>query len=507
MSDEEPIIGGLFLSQLDWLCHPTRLDNTMRLLWLVNLWAKARNHLYYADRQGLYQVKGAILSHAYRKGAIQPIAYVDGTALAFQDLSLDVAASCAADALHNGLLDLFWIPPNRAKLNCPLCGAGNLAAGTDRLTHWQGTHINHPYLKLSWSGWVLGMDKSEARNRLPEADYRDHEANIRYWHIDSIGRMVQAQAINTQHRLTSLSPEDQRVIHLYRQIMGESVSSKAEVDTLPLKLVETYIFEQLQTLTIQALNSRRPIPIEALKALCIYPSDILETIKVDWEDLDAGDLRKLDPEGLSLVGFRYTSENTQLVFLMPYRIAEAFLELDMLELLRLSPTEIREEGQFYGRAITDDERQQHPIVEVLMDLGVDIDAVCPKGLVDKQVDQTERYQRYLTHRDEYDDGGDEEDDDDWELAVSTEWLVGDVKGCPLCSTEIFQPHLRLQHWHEEHSAYTVLTSGQAAWILNQNAYAIKSQFVCDFTAYINNNPTRLWLLSTLERIYQQMSLE
>ena len=70
---------GLTLSQLEQLCQPEQLERTLHLLFCINHWAKAREHLFFADRQGLYQVKAAIMQQAFTIGAIEAIAYIDGT--------------------------------------------------------------------------------------------------------------------------------------------------------------------------------------------------------------------------------------------------------------------------------------------------------------------------------------------------------------------------------------------------------------------------------------------
>ncbi|MCB9436442.1 MAG: hypothetical protein H6673_05530 [Anaerolineales bacterium] len=505
MPDDEPMVGGLFLSQLDWLCHPSRIDNTLRLLWLVNLWAKARERLYYADRQGLYQVKQAILSHAYRLGAIQPTAYVDGTALAFQDLNPAFAPSVAAETLRDNLLEVFQVP-NMAKTKCPLCGNRHLGTGPQRLKHWQTAHADHSYLKLSWAGWMLGMDKSQAKLWLPSADYQDIENNTRYWHVDRVSQVVVAMDYEQQQLVHEVNADGQRALQLYQQITGQVAKSRSDVDNLPLEIAEMFFEARLEELQRQAIATRQPIPWQALEAMWLYPSDMMDTTAFRWEDLDDSDLRKLDPEGLSLIGFRYASEQVQMTFLIPYRIAAGFLAADVPDVLRATPTEVREEGQFYGRAITDDERQQHPIEELLMDLGVDIDTVCPKGLVDRQAAHPSRFETMEEATDFYDD---DDDDQEWFPLDPPEWSNPDwvKKTCPICSAEIPQPHLRFQHWLEEHSTYTVLTSGQAAWVLDQNAYSIKTQYPCDFLAHINSNITRLWLLSSLEKIYHELMLK
>src|SRR5690242_7770351 len=58
--------GGIIPSRLDWLCQPEQIERTLHLLFRLNHWAKAREHLWYDDRQGLYKVKAVVLQHAYK---------------------------------------------------------------------------------------------------------------------------------------------------------------------------------------------------------------------------------------------------------------------------------------------------------------------------------------------------------------------------------------------------------------------------------------------------------
>ena len=59
-----PAPGGLPPSRLEWLCQPAQIERTLHLLFSLNHWAKAREQLLYADRQGLYQVKAAVVQQA-----------------------------------------------------------------------------------------------------------------------------------------------------------------------------------------------------------------------------------------------------------------------------------------------------------------------------------------------------------------------------------------------------------------------------------------------------------
>jgi hypothetical protein len=74
----------------------------------MNHWAKARERLFFADRQGLYQLKAAVLRQAYAVGAIEATGYIDGTQGFGKDISLDIAADIAAEVVIerlNGLSD------------------------------------------------------------------------------------------------------------------------------------------------------------------------------------------------------------------------------------------------------------------------------------------------------------------------------------------------------------------------------------------------------------------
>jgi hypothetical protein len=133
--------------------------------------------------------------------------------------------------------------------------------------------------------------------------------------------------------------------------------------------------------------------IERLAALCVAPTDLLciqdrryyylETWD-SWDSLDASDLRKLDPEGLSLIAFQYNSPRAHYVFHLPFRTAEAFLPAQQTHKLKNAPSTSREFGEHYGRPITEIESLQRPIREILWELGVDIGAICPRQLNNKQ---------------------------------------------------------------------------------------------------------------------------
>ncbi|MGZ3645004.1 MAG: hypothetical protein ACXVCM_14285, partial [Ktedonobacteraceae bacterium] len=106
-SREGLALGGIPSSRLEWLCQPAQIGRTLHLLFSLNHWAKAKEQLLYADRQGLYKVKAAIVQQAVAAGLIRPVAYVDGSAAFAGDYSFDLAADVATEAFLDGLAMLF----------------------------------------------------------------------------------------------------------------------------------------------------------------------------------------------------------------------------------------------------------------------------------------------------------------------------------------------------------------------------------------------------------------
>src|SRR6266568_5186256 len=71
-------------------------------------------------------------------------------------------------------------------------------------------------------------------------------------------------------------------------------------------------------------------------------------------------------------------------FHLPFRTAEAVLPAQQIHKLKDAPSTSREFGEYYGRPITESESLQRPIREILWELGVDIGAICPRQLNNKQ---------------------------------------------------------------------------------------------------------------------------
>src|SRR5215469_341735 len=297
---------GLTPLQLEQLCHPEQLERTLYLIFNMNHWAKAREELFFVDRQGLYAVKAALLRQACAIGAIEATAYIDGTLGFGKDITLAIAADVAAEGVIERLAGL--------------CDPD-------------------PYMS----------DIHEKFNSM--------------------------------------------ACQFYADMTGKEVTAASDVGTLDNEEVREYIYARLQELEFEARTTRQPIPYDELAALCVAPTDLLciqdhryyylETWD-SWDSLDASDLRKLDPEGLSLIAFQYNSPGARYVFHLPFRTAEAFLPAQQIHKLKDEPSTSREFGEYYGRPITESESLQKPIREILRELGVDIEAICPRQLNDKQ---------------------------------------------------------------------------------------------------------------------------
>ncbi|QBD79975.1 hypothetical protein EPA93_29925 [Ktedonosporobacter rubrisoli] len=440
---------GLTSLQLAQLCQASRIEHTLHLLFHMNHWAKARERLFFADRQGLYQVKAAILRQAYAVGAIEACAYVDGAADFGKDITLEMAADIAAEVVIERLEDL--------------------------------------------------SDASMFAN---------------------------------------LNEYDHMACGLYTRVTGRKVSSAADICELDVQLMREFIYTRLRDLEARARATRRPIPCPELAALCIAPGDLLYihgnrfyTLGNwdSWDELDASERRMLDPEGLSLIAFRYSSSNAHYVFHLPFRLAEEFLpQLRICELQRI-PTTSRERGEYYGRSITEAECLEHPVEAILGELGVNVAAVCPKLLTDKQ-------EHFMAQAMLYTMWGEDEDfaDEDEDLAAL--WSEDELPEqkvrrckkkkksrkhrepghpttcCPLCKQKVSPPGLpRLEHWRQAHYWHD-LTVSQVRWLVGN--VTSKHQFYLDFppdyrlpNSDKQASGTRYWKLETLRGRLETNSLE
>lgn len=430
--------------QLEQLCQIERIEETMRLLFALNHWAKARERLFFADRQGLYKIKAATLQQAYASGLLTAKAYIDGTDGFGADLSFDLAADIATE------------------------------------------------------GFLWRLEELSATPGYGQEQENDYE----------------------------------RVVHqLYIRITGRESITSEEVEALDVTRVQTYILASLQALEMQARRACQPIPHHKLTELCVAPSDLLLIQDrryydlgdwYSWDELDAADQRKLDPEGLSLLAFDYTSPRAHYIFHLPFRMAEAFVPGEQIALLKRTPWSSRENGEYFGRPITEAESLQQPIADILVELGVDISAICPRQLTDKEdmaVSQAARYAAWSASN--FDDDDEDEDDEDelfdpfYEIEdleeIALYWqqrerlrLFANRRGphsCPCCALPIdIAPAIaRVTHWQQEHPGLD-LTISQASWVLNHVA---TKKIFCQYYPPDYRAPhergygTRYWKIETL----------
>jgi hypothetical protein len=435
---------GLSSSQLERLCQPELLERTLHLVFYMNHWAKARERLFFADRQGLYQVKVEVLQQAYTVGAIEATAYIDGTQGFGKDITFDVAADIAAEVVIERLAGL---------------------ADPD------------PYMS---------------------------DIHEKFNHV---------------------------ACQFYTRMTGKEVTSPSDIEALDMQQVQEYIYARLQELEHQARTTHQPIPYSELAALCVAPTDLLYIQDQrfyhlanwdSWDSLDVSDLRKLDPEGLSLVAFQYSSPIARYVFHLPFRLAEAFLPLQLVHELKNAPVTSREFGEYYGRSISESESLQHPIEEILRELGVDMAVVCPRQLSDKREYTLAQARRYAEWDEDwsYNDEDEELDVDEWNDAYTLikkkqsqqAPVHRKLECCPLCRTEIDTPGMpRVTHWRQAHPGRD-LTISQANWVLSGST--TKEQLYTDIPPDyrvpiigVLGKGTRYWKVETLEERARERSGE
>ncbi|GLV58136.1 hypothetical protein KDH_49700 [Dictyobacter sp. S3.2.2.5] len=182
-------------------------------------------------------------------------------------------------------------------------------------------------------------------------------------------------------------------MQLFQRITGQPfvTQGKEQVKALKQEQAEAAIQGYLHNLIEQARQTHQPIEPQRLQELLVFPGEILDIAVTryryisTWDDLDKSELRKLDPEGLSLISFGYESASSRYIFHLPFRTAQEFLPEDEITRLRGHVSSERKEyGSAYGRTITAEESNSHPIEEILQTLGVNISKVCPHKLERKQ---------------------------------------------------------------------------------------------------------------------------
>ena len=184
--------------------------------------------------------------------------------------------------------------------------------------------------------------------------------------------------------------------------------------------------------------------------------------------------------------------------------------------LRIRPRDSRECGVFFGRTITEAESQEHPVDEILHELGVDIAAVCPHELKDKREHVSQLASRYSYWTEDGEDDDDDEDwgDDDWELLPRRprKHKHAGVRAsgtCPLCGRAV-EPDsaLRVEHWRHHHPDQDLMVSA-AAWVLLKSKSELKSPTTAIPPDYRGpsleqgENGARFWRLETLGKAVRQ----
>jgi len=411
-----------------------RIERTLRLLFFLNHWAKARERLLYADRQGLYRVKAALVRQAFAAGLVSPISYIDGSSGFAREFSLDLAADIATEVF-----------------------------------------------------------------------------------IDRLAMLIE----DDEYLPADGEESDSAALGLFARITGRQPTSRVDIEALDVEATKDFLQEQLEALIAQARSTRQPIADSEHAALCIEPVDLLDIRwsrnrpSPRWSELDESEAVQLDPEGLSLIAFEYAGAAAHYIFHLPFRTAERFLPEPLVRDLKSRPGDSRECGEFFGRTITEAESREHPVGEILRELGVDVAAVCPHRLTDKQ-----EYVSQLARRYPYWEGGEEEEDDEVDLDVE-DWEVPSRpeshrhKGerapgtCPLCGGPVEPvPAPRIEHWQQNHRDQD-LTASQVAWLFVKSKADVKSPSAAIQPDYRgpsssqSGNGTRFWRLETLEIAVRQ----
>ncbi len=429
---DDPVPGGIPRTRLAWLCQPEHVEHTLRLLYSLDHWARARERLLYADRQGLYRVKAALVRQAFAAGLIGPVSYSDGTGGFAREFSLELAADIATEVFIERLAMLI----------------------------------------------------------------EDDE------YLPADGEESGSAALN-----------------LFARIVGRQPASRADIEALNVKGTKAFLQEQLAALITQARATRQPIPDGELEALCIEPVDLLalcwsrDRPSPRWCELDESETVQLDPEGLSLIAFEYTSPTAHYLFHLPFRVAERFVPGWLLHNLQGRPGDSREYGEFFGRAITEAESREHLAGDILRELGVDIAAVCPHRLIEKQEYISRLARRYPSWDGDRDDEEESRDDEAREVLkrrAGHRHEGGRAPGaCPVCGGAVEpDPLLRIAHWWQNHRDQD-LTVGQTAWLLGKRKSEVKSPSAAIQPDYRGPSPspggngTRFWRLETLEIAIKQ----
>jgi hypothetical protein len=426
---QEQLIAGLTAKQLEVLCQSGQIARTMYLLFSLNHWAKARERLFFADRQGLYRVKAAILCQAYAVGSIEATAYIDGVEGFGAGQALTLAAEMGSETV--------------------------------------------------------------------------------LWHLEK------------QFYLSEVDPSTYLANQLYTRMTGKEHVTAADIEKLDRKEIEEYIRVRLVELEQDARRTRQPIARGKLRDLCVTPGEFLDIMDhrrfydlltwESWDQLEESELRKLDPEGLSLVAFRYISPMARYCFHLPLRVAETFVPRWTLAQLKSASRSSRESGEYYGRPITENEGLQQPVAHILRELGVEVATICPRLLCDKREHALERAMRFAawSEAEDLDAEAEEMNESFWQslpmlddgLEIPPSSMERVSTECPLCFVSVngVSRLARLEHWSSEHCGQD-LTISQASWVLKRpmDKKDFCQHYPSDYRApHERGWGTRYWRLTTL----------
>lgn len=344
----------------------------------------------------------------------------------------------------------------------------------------------------------------------------------------------------------SSNKEEAIALALYRRVIGKDYHKQTESrseaggEEREIEQVRDYIQNALVQMVEQAQQTRQPLSTDALRELYVYPNDLLDIHYArsryisDWSDLSDDDLRLLDPEGWSVIGFHYKGEQAQYTFHLPYRKAESFIAEEQLVRLRGQASATREEGILLGRAISAEESQCFPLEMILRELQSNIQHLCPRRLERKQEHYSNNW--YTSMNEDNADDDDDDDDDD-----STFWTTNETRtrtskrqkkndadpannteqssiqqrsskedpleaACPQCQQNI--PHSRqerVEHWRQMHAEQD-LAYKEALWLLGIKSYDFKRLYITpDYCQDDQPDGKRYWKIATLARVAELLS--
>ncbi len=201
--------------------------------------------------------------------------------------------------------------------------------------------------------------------------------------LDYITLLVESR----QMEITDDDDNNRLARELFHHITGHDAHTIEDIDTLVLAGVEEAIRDQLDTIITIANDMHQPIKVSDLERIFIQPSDLLNLSWSDndnWNDLNKGHLRKLDPEGYSLITFHYKSMTADYLFYLPYRFAENFLSQDLRKQYPHATEKGREHACYHNRLLTVEESREYTPQEILRILALDQTSLFPHKLARKK---------------------------------------------------------------------------------------------------------------------------